>query len=98
MPIGMWDTGDVLYPISIAEFHRLREDPDSIHELHRRCEKGPYEEGWSAERNPKCIVYLWGDRFPDKRGFEIPLSAFERLGEEPGAFDEIYRDFHANHI
>ncbi|HEX8642887.1 MAG TPA: hypothetical protein VF702_03125 [Allosphingosinicella sp.] len=97
LPTGMWDTGDELHPISIAEFHRLREEPDSIREVRRRCEQGPYDEGWWAAREGKCIVYLRRDRFPDERPFEIPFSAFERLGEAE-AFDEIYREYRANHV
>ena len=95
MPTGPYDTGDELYPISVAEFHRLREEPDGLDELLRHCKNGLNDHGWWAERNLKCIVYLRGDRFPGKRAFEISVFSFERLGEA-ASFEEIYREYHAN--
>jgi len=97
VPTGKWDQGELTYEIGEAEFDRLREDPGAFREIHARYNevRGP---GWTAQREDSCIVYLDKSRFDDNRRFRIPNEAFERLRDDPAAFDEIYSVYRTDHV
>ncbi len=94
---GKWMEGELTYPISAAEFDRLRGEPDAFKEIHAKYNevRGP---GWTAQRDNVCIVYLDRSQFEDNRRFRIPNDAFERLRDDPALFDEIYRAWRTDYI
>jgi hypothetical protein len=97
VPTGKWMQGELTYPISAADFDRLRDDPAAFNEIHKSCNevRGP---GWTAQRDDSCIVYLDKSRFEDNRRFRIPNHAFEQLRDDPAAFDEVYRAYRTDYI
>ena len=97
VPTGMCDTGEFTFEISNEDFERLRTDPDSFGQLYKKYNeiKG---DGWTAQREEICIVYLRPERFPDNRRFGIPHEDFERLCRDPGLFEELYSTHHTNYV
>ncbi len=97
VPTGKWDTGEFTFKISDEDFERLRTDPGSFGQLFRKYNE-IRGDGWTAQREEICIVYLRPDRFPDNRRFGIPHEAFERLYRDPGLFEELYSTHHTNYV
>ena len=97
VPTGKWDQGELTYAISASDFDRLRDDPSQFAEIHKSHNevRGP---GWTAQRDESCIVYLDKPRFEDNRRFRIPNEAFERLRDDPAAFDKIYSACRTDYI
>ena len=98
MPTGMWDSGEMSFPISESDFDLLRADPGRIQEVFRRYNwiEG---DGWTVQREDKCIVYLDRARYGDDNArFVMPHAKFDELKRDPGLFDEIYREFRDNRI
>jgi hypothetical protein len=97
VPTGKWFEGELIYDISAADFERLRSEPEAFCEIHRSYNE-VRGDGWTAQRDRICVIYLRPSHFPDNRRFEIPNEAFERLRDEPARFVEIYSAFRTNHV
>ncbi len=97
VPTGKWDTGEFTFAISQEDFEHLRTDPGSFSQLFKKYNeiKG---DGWTAQREEICIVYLRPERFADNRRFAIPHDAFERLYRDPALFGELYATHHTNYV
>ena len=97
VPTGKWDEGELTYDISAADFERLRSEPGAFGEIHRSYNE-VRGDGWTAQRDNICIVYLQPSHFADNRRFRISNDAFERLRGEPARFDEVYAAFRTDHV
>ena len=97
-PTGKWDQGELTFPISDADFELLRADPGKFEEVFRRY-NWIMGDGWTVQRDDKCVVYLDKARFGDDNArFVIPQAKFDALKGDPGLFDEIYREFRHDRI
>ena len=96
VPTGKWDSGDLTFAITSEEFDRLRTEADAVRDIVDKYNKAEGE-GWSAQREDSCVVYLLPSHFADTRRFQIPNEAFERLRDDPALFDEIYAAHHADY-
>jgi hypothetical protein len=95
VPTGRWDTGRLSFAISREEFERLKAGTEAFRDIFNRHNE-VRGEGWVAQREETCIVFLEPERFADSRRFRIPDEAFERLRGDPGLFDDIYRAHHTD--
>ena len=96
-PTGRWSMGELVNEISADDYARLRADGAAIHDI-LRAHNEIRGEGWTAQRDDTCVVYLMPERFPDNRRFSIPDEAFQRLREDPSQFDEIYEAYRSAYI